>query len=185
MAPGWRCRSWPTIWPVGPRASGWASGQRSPPKHSDSASSPWRDGSPAKHAASPCISPKDGLGKTSSAAPPPDCGHYPYPPDVGVAVWPVPKASQPPQGPMQAEPRVTPAANWPPTSPPLALQAVRNPLPPIATPSNRPHLPASSPGISFPPLSTFAVTLAVASLRWIRAKGETSLPHGLRAGRLS
>ncbi len=44
-----------------------------PPRHSDGASSLSPDASPAKHVASPCISPRAGLGKTSSAAPWHEC----------------------------------------------------------------------------------------------------------------
>ena len=53
-------------WPAGPRASAWAN-RWPPPRPSDGASSPWPDASPARHVASPCISPTAGPGKTSSA----------------------------------------------------------------------------------------------------------------------
>ncbi len=72
--PGWPSRRWPTTWPAGPRASGWASRWR-PPRPCAGASSPWPDASPARHAASLCISPRAGPGETSSAAPWPDCAH--------------------------------------------------------------------------------------------------------------
>ena len=107
-------------------------------------------------------------GKTSSAPPWPGCGHCPYPPGGAVAVWLVSKATQPPRRPAQVEPRVSPAASWPPVSPPLVLRAVRNPLPVIAAPVNRPHLSASSPAISFPPLLPPVSPSRSQSLRWIQ-----------------
>ena len=53
---------------AGPRASVWVS-RWQPPRRSDDASSLSPDASPARHAASPCISPRAGLGRTSSAPP--------------------------------------------------------------------------------------------------------------------
>ena len=52
---------------AGQHASVWAN-RWQPPRPSDDASSPWPDASPARRAASPCISPRAGLGKTNSAA---------------------------------------------------------------------------------------------------------------------
>ena len=57
---------------AGRRASGWAS-RWSPPRPSDDASSLCPDASPAKHAGSPCIFPRTGPGKISSALPWRDC----------------------------------------------------------------------------------------------------------------
>ena len=59
---------------AGPRVSGWAS-RWQPPRPCAGASSPWLDGSPVRRAVSPCISLRAGPGKTSSAAPWPDCAH--------------------------------------------------------------------------------------------------------------
>ena len=70
---------------AGRRASGWASRQRSP-RPCDDASSPWPDASPARHAASPCISPRTGPGKISSAAPWRDCAPCHSLPDAALDV---------------------------------------------------------------------------------------------------
>ena len=148
--PGWPSRSWPTTWPAGPDPSLWMS-RWQPPRPCGGASSPWPDASPARRGASPCICHGAGPGRTSSTAPWPGCGHCHSLPDGGVAVWPVPKATQPPGRPAPVKPRISPAANWPPVSSSLVLRAARNPLPLIAAPGNRPYLPASSPTISFPP----------------------------------
>ena len=72
--PGWRCKSSLITWPAGPRASDWVSNWQ-PPRPSDDASSPWPDASPTRRADSPCICLSTGPGKTSSAAPWPDCAH--------------------------------------------------------------------------------------------------------------
>lgn len=62
----------PLAEPAGRRASGWAS-RWSPPRPSDDASSLCPDASPAKPAGSPCIFPRTGPGKISSALPWRDC----------------------------------------------------------------------------------------------------------------
>ena len=49
-------------------------------------SSPWPDASPARHAVSPCISPKTGPGKTSSALPWPDCALCRSLPDAALGI---------------------------------------------------------------------------------------------------
>ena len=65
--PGWPSRSWPTIWLAGRRASAWASNWQ-PPRPSGGGSSLSPDGSPARPGVSPCICPRAGPGRTSSAA---------------------------------------------------------------------------------------------------------------------
>ena len=71
-APGWPSRSSPITWRAGPRASVWAS-RRQPPRPCGDASAPGPDGSPARPAASLCIFPTAGPGKTSSVPPWSDC----------------------------------------------------------------------------------------------------------------
>ena len=71
-APGWPSRSSPITWRAGPRASVWAS-RRQPPRPCGDASAPGPDGSPARPAASLCIYPTAGPGKTSSVPPWSDC----------------------------------------------------------------------------------------------------------------
>ena len=78
--PGWPSKSSPTTWLAGPGALVWVS-RWQPPRPSDDVSSPWPDASPARHAASPCISPGAGPGKTSSVPPWPDCAPYRSHPD--------------------------------------------------------------------------------------------------------
>ena len=68
----------PTIWHAGQRPSVWVSNWR-PPRPSGGDSSPWPD-------ASAYICHGVGPGKTSSAAPLPDCGHCHSLPDGGVAL---------------------------------------------------------------------------------------------------
>ncbi len=65
---------------AGPRASVWVSNWQ-PPRPSDDASSPSPDGSPARRAASLCIFPSAGPGKTSSVAPWLDCEQFHSQPD--------------------------------------------------------------------------------------------------------
>ena len=67
------------------RASVWAS-RRPPPRPCDDASSPWPDASPARHAASPCIFPRAGPGRTSSASLWPDCAPCPSLPDAALGL---------------------------------------------------------------------------------------------------
>ena len=86
--PGWRCKSWPTTWCAGPRASAWVS-RWQPPRPSGDAYSPWPDASPAKPVATPCISPKAGLGKIGSALPWLDYAPCPSPHDTALGVSPV------------------------------------------------------------------------------------------------
>ena len=61
-------------------ASVWASRSR-PPRPFGDGSSPWPDGSPARHAASPCICHSAGLGKPSSVAPWHGCERFHSQPD--------------------------------------------------------------------------------------------------------
>ena len=68
--------------------------------------SPWPDASPAKRAGSPCVSPRAGLGKTSSAAPWPDCAPCHYLPDHVHGVGPPTKLPNCLADPRQAGPRV-------------------------------------------------------------------------------
>ena len=58
----------------------WASRSR-PPRPFGDGSSPWPDGSPARHAASPCICHSAGLGKPSSVAPWHGCERFHSQPD--------------------------------------------------------------------------------------------------------
>ena len=69
-----------TTWPAGRRGSVWASRSR-PPRPFGDGSSPWPDGSPARHAASPCICHSAGLGKPSSVAPWHGCERFHSQPD--------------------------------------------------------------------------------------------------------
>ena len=66
--------------PAGRRGSVWASRSR-PPRPFGDGSSPWPDGSPARHAASPCICHSAGLGKSSSVAPWHGCEPFHSQPD--------------------------------------------------------------------------------------------------------
>ena len=86
--PGWPCRSWPTTWHVGPRASVWAN-RWLPPRPCGDASSPWPDASPARPAVSPCTCPRAGPGKTSSTPLSPNYAPSRYPPDRADGVCPV------------------------------------------------------------------------------------------------
>ena len=106
-SPGWPCRRWHTTWPAGPRASGWAS-RRPPPRPCDDASSPRPDASPARHVASPCIFPRTGPGRTSSAPPWRDCAPCPYLPDRAADLAAVPPTNRLAE-PRQVSPRVSPA----------------------------------------------------------------------------
>ena len=71
--------------PAGPRASVWVN-RWQPPRPSGCASSPWPAGLPARPAASPCISPKAGTGKISSATPWHDCAPCHSLPDAALGV---------------------------------------------------------------------------------------------------
>ena len=73
-------RCWPTTSLVGQRGSVWVS-RWLPPRPSGGGSSLWRDGSPARRAALPCICHRAGLGKPSSAAPWPGCEPFHSRPD--------------------------------------------------------------------------------------------------------
>ena len=85
----------------------------SPPRPSDDASSLCPDGSPARRGASPCISPNTGPGKTTSAAPWPDCAPCHYLPDDAIGARPVPRTPNYLADPRQVGFRVSPAAIWP------------------------------------------------------------------------
>ena len=65
----------PTTWLAGPCALVWASNWQ-PPRPCDDPSSPSPDGSPARRAASLCIFPSAGSGKTSSVAPWHSCEQF-------------------------------------------------------------------------------------------------------------
>ena len=94
--PGWRSKACPvldigsslTTWQAGRRASAWASRWRSPRSCGD-VSSPWPDASPARPAASPCIFPRAGPGKTISAPSSRDCVPCRYLPDLARSGRPV------------------------------------------------------------------------------------------------
>ena len=92
--PGWRCRSRPTTWPAGRRASAWASWWL-PPRPCGDASSPWPDASPARPVASPCTFPRAGPGRTSSVTPWSDCECRSLP-DAAFGVRPFNQTVQPP-----------------------------------------------------------------------------------------
>ena len=70
--PGWPSRRWRIIWPVGQRASVWASNWQ-PPRPCGDASSLWPDGLPARRADSLCIFPGAGPGLSRPLSPWPGC----------------------------------------------------------------------------------------------------------------
>ena len=167
--PGWPSRAWPTTWPAGPPASVWAS-RSSPPRPSGDASSPSPDGSPARPAASPCTFPNTGPGKTTSAAPWPDCAPCRYLPDHASGARPVTR--DPPTAwrtrarsgfeclPRQFGPIISSsAATW-----------GRQPPPDVAaTPRTDPNPAESKPCRPFPSPLIPGLTSTTLSLRWIRA----------------
>ena len=129
------------IWPAGRRASASAS-RWQPPRPSGDASSPWPDASPARPAVSHCIFPEAGPGRTSSAAPWPDCALCRSLPDVAVDLRPaaLPWAvAQSRASPVRRCPSCRPPGHFRPSSP---LQAATSPLPwpqPRSSESGRAH----------------------------------------------
>ena len=65
-----------------------------PPRPSRGGSSAWSDGSPARRAGPPCISPSAGPGKPSSIGPGRDCEPFPSQPDGAVGSRPAQQTSQ-------------------------------------------------------------------------------------------
>ena len=139
-------------------------------------SSPWPDGSPARHAASPCIFPSTGLGKPSAVAPWPGCEPFHSQPE-GASV-PEPPNGQPnvPANSRQSGPRVPLAASSPRY---LALTDIRRrsqSLPAATEDRHRPPLLQSCPDHRLPLLLTAYSAVVTSSLRWIRVNGPMSLP---------
>ena len=135
---------------------------------------PGRDGSPARHAASPCICHSAGLGKPSSVAPWHGCERFHSQPDGArpqLTRHPPNRTSpQTRASPVREHlsPRPLPAISPCPTSP----DGPRG-LPAAAEDRHRPHLPESCPDHRLPlPLITHSAA-ATSYLRWIRAKVES------------
>ena len=166
--PGWPCRSWRITWLAGQRASACVSNWQ-PPRPSDDASSPWPDASPARHAASRCIFPRAGPGKTSSAALSPNYASCQSHPDRahGVCL----STGLPNHLPdlRQAGRSVTPGPIWPMISPVADAVARQNPLRVADTLSARPNPSGPTPCQPFPLPFIPRLTSRTASLQWIRA----------------
>ena len=80
---------------------------------SDDGSLPCRDGSPARHAASPCICHSAGLGRRRSLAPWPDCEPFHSQPDCARPLLTRIRPTELPANSRQSGPRAPPAVSYP------------------------------------------------------------------------
>ena len=156
-------------WPAGPRASAWESGWW-PPRPSGAASSPSPNGSPVRHAASPCISPNAGPGKPSSVAPWPGCKPFRTRLDYAVDNRTARRTTEGPRRVAPAQPAIVSSCmltrqSRPATPPWAAIGALHSNCRPPP-----PHLLESSPDRRVPMSLTPCSNAMAASHRWIRVK---------------
>ena len=139
---------------------------------SDDGSSPWPDGSPARHATSPCIFPSAAHGKPSSAAPRPGCEPFHSQPD-GARPLLAPSQPNVPANSRHPGPRAPLAVSYPTISlatatvgrhrrPQKRLQTARQP--PVYSNSSPDHRACNS---LIPPSAVLTPSIRVH--RWIRA----------------
>ena len=156
-------------WPAGRRGLVWASRSR-PPRPFGGGSSPWPDESPARRAASLCISPSAGPGKPNSVAPWPDCEPFHSRPDGAVGDRATHRTTEGPANSRHPGPREFPAV-YSLTIPRIAVPADghRDPVRQLKTVRRPPIYPNGAQAIS-PAVPSLPFCCPHAVHRWIRAK---------------